>query len=355
MNLSTFIKKRIRTYRQDRWDFHYDLRHAQEAGLAYKSLISQFPSRIPSSETQRKIKEYAVEVLGSEAFAPWLKVYTAYRGEFLEGWIPDNYFGRVVCPKANGTFRNLGDLKTLSKRILQTDTFPDIAYFIRGTWTNLNGEVLKLAELKDFLFAHHRDVFLKLNSSLQGKGIYKISKDNFDPSNYSKLGDFVVQSPIIQADWFDQIITGSVATIRITTVLPPGEKARTAEKYLRVGFKDCQFITSAKSLRIPIVDDCGTLGKFSFSGNWEIHDSHPDSRFRFEGAQVPEFKKVMETCEKLHQRVGYFAVIGWDVSVDQNGNVKVMEWNTDHPGIKYSEASTGPAFKGLGWENLWKK
>jgi hypothetical protein len=53
--------------------------------------------------------------------------------------------------------------------------------------------------------------------------------------------------------------------------------------------------------------------------------------------------------------VPFTSIIGWDVAVDENHNVKVMEWNGDHNDIKFSEATQGPCFSDLGWEELWKK
>ncbi|MFT4856225.1 MAG: putative molibdopterin-dependent oxidoreductase YjgC [Algoriphagus sp.] len=50
--------------------------------------------------------------------------------------------------------------------------------------------------------------------------------------------------------------------------------------------------------------------------------------------------------------MGIFQVIGWDIVINQKG--QIMEWNTDHPRLIFSEMATEPSFKGLQWENLWK-
>ena len=51
----------------------------------------------------------------------------------------------------------------------------------------------------------------------------------------------------------------------------------------------------------------------------------------------------------------YVRAIGWDVSVDKNDDVHVMEWNGNHNDIKFSEATVGPCFLGLGWEKYKEK
>jgi len=59
------------------------------------------------------IDDYALEILGSKMYAPWLYVYTAYNQEFKEGWIPDNYFGYIVAPIVNKGLGSLAATKTL--------------------------------------------------------------------------------------------------------------------------------------------------------------------------------------------------------------------------------------------------
>ena len=63
----------------------------------------------------------------------------------------------------------------------------------------------------------------------------------------------------------------------------------------------------------------------------------------------------MELCLALHSKVPHFTVIGWDVTLDQVEQIKLIEWNSNHPDIKFSEATTGPCFLGLNWEKYAKK
>ena len=51
-----------------------------------------------------------------------------------------------------------------------------------------------------------------------------------------------------------------------------------------------------------------------------------------------------------------FAIcIGWDMIIDTNNEIQIMEWNGSHNDIKFSEATQGPCFSNLGWDKLWKK
>ena len=46
----------------------------------------------------------------------------------------------------------------------------------------------------------------------------------------------------------------------------------------------------------------------------------------------------------------HFTIIGWDIIVDDNEKIQIIEWNGEACDIKFSEATTGPCFLGLHWE-----
>ena len=68
----------------------------------------------------RLAEAYAMEVLGSPLYAPWLKVYTTAAGEFREGWIPDNYYGKEVITRIDGRYRSAADAKTFINRVMHS-------------------------------------------------------------------------------------------------------------------------------------------------------------------------------------------------------------------------------------------
>ena len=352
MTLIQSLKNKYRSYRLRRWNRLYDENNTERVGRGLKILADQ--GRTLSSTNSKKAEEYSHSVLGSIDFSPWLKLYSAYRGEFLEGWIPDNYLGRIVCPAVNGKYRIIGELKTLSRRILQTEALPDVAYFIKGNWISIEGEHMTFQEMVKYLFDQNQVVFVKKNQSQQGKGVFKLDVFGFSKFDFKSAGDFVIQAPIRQHSFFEELSPGSVATLRITTVKTIGQPAKNRLSGLRVGLKGMDFINSAECLRVPIWIESGELFSEAISSNWTILEVHPDTKVKFAGKVIPEYLKAVRLCEELHDRFSHFQLIGWDVSIEENGEVKIMEWNTDEPGIVYSEASNGPHFKGLGWENLWK-
>src|SRR5699024_522802 len=162
-----------------------------------------------SSKMKKHIDEYAKEVFGSVAYAPSLYVYTVYNQEFKEGWIPDNYFGYVVAPKANKGLGHVANMKTMSKKIIQTNKLPDKFFVIDQTLYDENFNVIPNEKIEKELFAFSSEYFLKLDNSNQGKGVYKLSKENFNLNEMLNKGNAVLQTPIKQSKFFDEILTGN--------------------------------------------------------------------------------------------------------------------------------------------------
>lgn len=72
--------------------------------------------------------------MGSKQFAPWLYVYSAINEDFKEGWIPDNYYGRIVVPKLKGNYGKIANYNSLTSKLFYSSNFPVLAYFTNGLW-----------------------------------------------------------------------------------------------------------------------------------------------------------------------------------------------------------------------------
>lgn len=350
MSVIGYLKRAFRNSRRKKWNNQYDKSHVSRVESGLKVLANQ--GRILSSKDSKKSEEYAKEVLGSLDFAPWLKLYSAFRGEFLEGWIPDNYLGRVVCPAVNGDLKSICDYKTLSKQLLRTDALPDIGYRIKGNWLTGNKIPTSVTAIQSACFDSYPYVFLKKNFSFQGNGIVKLFPADFSKFDFDKAGDFVIQAPIFQHAFLTELSPMAVATLRITTVKLPHQSAKTRLCGLRVGRKGMEYISTKDGIRIPVRPEDGSLYSHAITSDWTMLEKHPDTGATFEGKVIPHYADAVALCEQLHDRFPHLQLIGWDAAITSSGEVRLMEWNTDEPGIIFSEASIGPHFQGLDWEKI---
>lgn len=298
--------------------------------------------------------EYASDVLGWSGYAPWLQAYSAMVGEFKEGWIPENYFGNVVVPKLQGEVGRTSFLKPLSKKLFNTDIFPDVGYFVNGSFYTENYEYITDNNSALYLFKDTNKVVFKLNNSAQGMGVLVFDKKAFDFRKIKGLGDGVFQKYIKQHSLFNKIMPNSVATIRVLTVLNKEGEASVRAAYLRVGRNKDSHVKSSSQISIPINLKTGILNTLGHSKSWYTMDTHPDSGFIFKNEVIPNFNDIIKTALELQKAMSLVKCIGWDMVIDKDNNIQIMEWNGFHTGIGFAEFTQGPCFKGLGWEKLWK-
>jgi hypothetical protein len=168
-------------------------------------------------------------------------------------------------------------------------------------------------------------------------------------------GDFVVQRMMYQHEWWARFNPDNMTTIRITTVKPPGLPAEWRGGMIKLGVAGSEILRSAQSIRLAIMDATGLLGEFGALPDWTRITEHPETGVEWGGLRIPDFGAALEMCTRLHDGFPHATLIGWDVAMERSGDFSLMEWNTLHPGIVYSEANAGPLFTGLRWEELWKE
>ena len=332
----------------------YHQTHRKEALTAVR-VIETYNSQRLTPALKKIADEYSSDVFGSRRYAPWLYVYALVSGKFKEGWMPDNFFGRMVCPHVNKNLVVVTGYKTLSNVVLKTEALPDAGYYIDAIFFDRDLAVIDAAELRAACRNAKGKLFVKKNRSGRGEGVLTLPVEQLTEERFKQIGDCVIQMPIQQNEFFDRIIAGSVATIRLTTVKDRSGRIALRAAYLRLGRTDTEWVQSNNSIRVAIQCSTGELDNFGYTPHWKRCECHPDTRYRFQNQKIPKFKNAVELCLALHSKVPHFTVIGWDVTLDQVEQIKLMEWNSNHPDIKFSEATTGPCFLGLNWEKYAKK
>jgi hypothetical protein len=340
----------IKNALQGAFDYHSHWEHRIEANSILKRLEGELGKTNP---THIKLAdEYAREVLGHAHYAPWLYVYTALAGTFKEGWIPDNYYGSVVVPKVKGSYGDISCLKPLTYTIFKSDTFPDIAFFVNGLFLALDNTPISYRDVENFLFKNAEKIVFKVDNSQQGTGIFFFERRSFDIEKIKLLGNGVFQSYLVQHKFFDDFSPNSVATLRMTTVVDDGGGISLRACYLRLGRIDDTHIQSKSNIRVPVDLSSGEFSSEGYLPNWLTVKEHPDSKIRFSGCYIPAFAQCVSTVLDLHKKAPFARCIGWDVTIDSDEDVRLIEWNGAHNDIKFTEATQGPCFADLGWDRL---
>ncbi|WP_197496147.1 sugar-transfer associated ATP-grasp domain-containing protein [Maribacter hydrothermalis] len=348
MSTLTSLKKLFQLIENKR--FHY--LHKKEALTIYNE-FSKVKNAI-SKLDRKKADDYAIEVLGSKRFAPWLYVYTINAGVFKEGWIPDNYYREIVVPKVQGAHGQLSFSNMITNSFFETTLFPDQAYSANGKWISKDKKLLKHADLADVFFEQSDKIVFKKDNSLKGKGVYCFSKINFNSDEINELGNGVVQNFIHQHAFFKQFCASALTTLRITTVVNATNTIEVRASYIKFGRAGETHVNGKAQIAVAVDCNTGELAEFGHLSNWSSTNVHPDSKERFKNKIIPKYREAIELCKELHENVPYIGCIGWDVAIDEEEKIHIIEWNGFHNDIKYSEMTQGPCFLNLGWENLWK-
>lgn len=304
---------------------------------------------------RRNIDDYAIEAFGSKAYAPWLYVYTAIRQKFYEGWIPVNYYDLIIRPRKDGRYGDISALRTMTNRILNTHAIPDVAYIIDGSLYSRDYKPLNQYDLYDTIFKDTDVVFYKQDDTCAGRGIEKLVRDNFKLSDILCKPDGCFQSRIIPHDFFKEINDCSTTTIRIHTVRDRDGMVTTRAGYLRAGRGTDSYVKDLTAVKVPIDVNTGMLHEYGYMPDWTYTLKHPETGYVFKNKVIPLFSSAKELCMSLHKSFPHFELIGWDFCINEKNEVQLMEWNANGVDISITEATTGPHYSDLGWENLWKR
>ncbi|MEW9586303.1 sugar-transfer associated ATP-grasp domain-containing protein [Paraburkholderia sp. DGU8] len=330
------------------YKFHRD--HRIQAGEILRTIESRRGKIDP--QVLRQIESYAHDVFGDVIYAPWLKVYTALNGTFKEGWIPDNYYGAVVVPQTKGWYGKISTLKSVSRLIFRDKCFPDIGYFANGLFYTADSTLVADDELQRTFLANADRIAFKLDASGQGRGVFILDRQSFQPEFIRSMGNGVFQAFVAQHEVFNRFTADSVATLRFTTVVEPAGAISLRACFLRLGRAGETHIRTGSEICIPVNPSTGELDPVGYLNDWTDVRQHPDTRESFAGVTIPAFPDCVKKVLELHGKVPFISCVGWDVTVDVLGDVKVLEWNAEHNDVKFGEATQGPCFSDLGWELL---
>lgn len=335
--------KKVTHYR-----FHRD--HGVQARRVLQLIERQYGRADPAN--LKLADTYAREVFGDRVYAPWLRVYAAFRGTFKEGWIPDNFYGSVVVPNLQGGYGKISHLKPIARLIFDGDEFPDVAYFANGLFFTGRSDVVPEHELQSLVFQQCDRVVFKLDGSRRGNGVFFFDRGNFDYRILKSLGNGVIQKFIIQHSLFNSFASKSVATLRFTTVVDDAGEISLRACFLRLGRAQDTHVQTDHEVCVPVDLATGELCRQGYMSDWGPIEEHPDSHVRFAGVRIPAYEQCVAIVLGLHRKIPFARCVGWDIAVDADERVQVMEWNGEHNDVKFSEATQGPCFSDLNWERL---
>lgn len=186
-----------------------------------------------------------------------------------------------------------------------------------------------------------------------GKGVYKLDLSNTSMQEVLNRvrdynGNFLVQEVIESNKEISKLCPSSINSCRITSIFINGKYDYSA--CIKVGKKD-SFLDNWRGSYFVGVDKCGVLSEFGLDNR--INKAFcSDTGIPFKGFKIPCFQKMTQFVEETHKRLfPHIGVVGWDILIDSNYEVKVIEVNLSSPGVVGEQLASGTFFEPF-WDDI---
>ena len=324
-------------------------KYRKRDAFVLKSDIRGFPEEVSAAAVSSVWSRY-------EKISPkWAQYYWSLNGIASPYYIPSDFWFSKMCRTMNSRDR-FGWPLFQDKNYLDL-FFPDVRrpeVVVR----NVSGQYLDAAyrpltsEAAAALCETEGELIVKPSiDSKGGKGIVFIhdpAEKAAAPSVLTVLqgrsGDFVVQRVLRQHPKMAELNPDSINTVRVLTLLWKG-KAQVLGALVRIGTKGCRVDNPHTSNGLSCVLDAqGRMIEKAFDRNWRPFTTLPNG-MAVKGFAVPYYDRIVETVLKLHYRVPHFRLIGWDMTISEEGEPIVIEANMDCPEIYFHQVGGGPLIR----------
>ena len=263
-------------------------------------------------------------------------------------FIPTDFYYMELLPYMNNLqFRfALEDKNSLDMRFPDIKQAPTVCRRIAGECYDDKMELIsKESAIK---LCRERGGVLFIKPSLYtGCGI---GIQNFDSSECTdeRIGEifmetgtnFIVQEEIKQHEVLMSLNPDSVCTIRVMTLFISG-RVYVPITYLRVSVPGTNHVTVGSEYNAEILPDGRICSKICFDeGGW--FDNSTEHLFD-ENLVIPGIDRIREEAKRLHPRAGHFKWIGWDFTLDRDGDPLLIEYNST-PGDHAQRVCGRPLF-----------
>lgn len=301
-----------------------------------------------TKEQKKEIQDFYLDAIGKKIPLYGHEYFYSRNGIFSKYYIPSTLYLCDLLPKANDhSLSAFYSDKNFSELLFPGENV------VHSILQNINGyyyyESKPVSEEDAILCCQNmKEVIIKPSRESKGNGVQLISvKDGVvdkDGKPISQLfkkykKNFLIQPRVRQHHDMAALNPTSLNTLRILSYRS-GMEIVIIYSVVRIGRLN-QVIDnqSAGGLSTTISPE-GKLGKFSFGKVGSDNIEKTDTGIILEGYQIPSYDKAIEFVKRLHFRLPFFHIIGWDVAIEENGEPILIEFNTK-PGLSQSAFGSG--------------
>lgn len=320
-------------------------------GLKYKITKNFKDLKVHRKLTKAQIKEvddFYISMIGKKVPLYCHEYFYSRTGVFSKDYIPKDFYTLELLYRANvHEFRGAYDDKNVCDIILAGENVVHTILKNMNGYYYYEGKPVSVEEAIS-LCQNMDQVIIKPAMEMQGNGVQMLTVSNGKTNiNGKTIGElfkqykhnFLIQNCVKQHKDLAALNPTSVNTMRILSYRS-GMEVLIVYSVIRIGRKG-QVIDNqcAGGISTAITKD-GKLSNTAFGGYSEDNVTITDSGIALDGYQLPSYDKAIAFVKRLHMKLPYFDIIGWDVSIEENGEPILIEYNAS-PGLSQSAFCSG--------------
>ena len=280
----------------------------------------------------------------------WFEMFSDREQKVDPRYIPDDlYYGELVPYFSNQQFRRFGEDKCYHDLWFSDIKRPEtICKNIAGVFYDRDMNIISKDRAAE-MCVDFKDEFLIKPSIDSGEGrlIKFFEPGEAEITNVKKTfedisANFIAQAAVKQHNVLASLNSSSLNTIRVISFFFEGQ-VHILSCILRVGAQGSKVDNvGAGGFACPVLEDGQLKDKaVNRKAEWVTENS---AGIRFADIKVPSYERLIETVKKKHKTIAHFKLIGWDFSIDTDGDPVFIEYNVC-PGA--NQITCGPTFGDL--------
>ncbi len=301
-----------------------------------------------TKEQKKEIQDFYLSVIGKKIPLYMHEYFYSRNGIFSKYYVPESLFFSDLLPKANDsrliafyTDKNFTELffpgENIAHSVLQNING---YYYFENEPVSEEEAVFRCRDLKD--------VIIKPSRASKGKSVRLFSVENgitnIGGETVSQLfkeykKNFLIQNKVHQHKDMAALNPTSLNTMRILTYRS-GMEILLIYSVIRIGRLNQVIDNQSAGGLSTTINSEGKLGKFSFGNVGSDNIEQTDTGIKLEGYQIPSYDKAISFVKRLHYRLPFLNIVGWDVAIEENGEPVLIEFNVG-PGLSQSAFGSG--------------
>ena len=299
-------------------------------------------------EQKKEVQDFYKSMIGRKISLKCHDYFYSRTGFFTKEYVPANFYHCELIPRANihSASGVLGDKNMCDLLFPGENIVHSILKNMNGYYY-FEGNPVSKEEAID-LCQNMENVIIKPSKESKGHGVQLFSVKNgvtdLDGKTIGQLfdqykKDFLLQKYVRQHKDMAALNPTSLNTLRILSY-HSGMEVLIIYSVVRIG-RSGQVIDNqcAGGISTTISKE-GKLGKTAFGGYAEDNITTTDSGVVLENYQLPSYDKAIEMVKRLHKKLPFFNIVGWDVAIQEDGEPVLIEFNTN-PGLSQSAFKSG--------------